>query len=165
MNASLFLLCPTDCLESIINKKYKGKNYFYTSLGNTFAYDLKTLESIKRLVNKYNIKKIYFVLSEQNKIVVDAMGAQSFSKIRGLQKFNKAINLYKKQSELFWKTTDSVFSTLSYYLNQKIIQLQVNLSSELYQSVNINGKVYMKSENTFVDIYPDVVCLRKYNLN
>jgi len=66
------------------------------------------------------------VLSEQNKIVVYAMGAQSFSKIRGLQKFNKAINLYKKQSELFWKTTDSVFSTLSNYLNQKIIQLQEN---------------------------------------
>ena len=165
MNASLFLLCPTDCLESIINKKYKGKNYFYTSLGNTLTFDSTTLESIKGLVCRHNIRKIYFVLSEQNKIVIDAMGGQTFSQIRGLQNFNKAINLNKKQSELFWKTSDSVFSTLSYYLNQKRIQLQVNLSYVLTQPVIIKGKIFIKSQNTFVDIYSDLVCLRKYNLN
>jgi hypothetical protein len=49
-------------------------------------------------------------------------------------------------------------------INQKIIQLQQNLRAELYQSVNIKGKVYMKSENTFVDIYPDLVCLTEHNL-
>lgn len=165
MNAALFLLCPTDCLESIINTEYKGKNYFYTSLGNTFTCDSTTLESIKELINKYKIRKIYFVLSEHNKIVVDAMGGQIFSQIRGLQNFNKTINLNKKQSKLFWKTGDSVFSTLSYYLNQKIIQLQLNLSCVLTQPVIIKGKIFIKSQNTFVDIYPDLVCLRKYNLN
>ena len=165
MNATLFFLCPTDCLESIINKVYKGKNFIYTSLGNTLTFDSKTLEYIKGLVYEQNIKKIYFVLSEQNKMVVDAMEGQTFSQVRGLQNFNQAIRFHKKQSNLFWNTTDLVFLTLSYYLNQKIMQLQLNLSTELYQSVNIKGKVYIKSKNTFVDIYPNLVCLTEYNLN
>lgn len=165
MNTTLFLLCPSDCLESIISKAYKGKNYFYTSLGNTLTYDSITIESIKGLVFKHNIKTIYFVLSEQNKIVEDALGGEFFSKIRGLQNFTKIIKDHKKQSELFWKTSDPVFSTLSYYLNQKIIQLQQNLSCELNQSIDIKGKVYLESESSFVNIYPNLICLTTYNLN
>ena len=165
MNASLFFLCPTDCLESIVNKNYKGKNYFYTSLGNNSSFDLISLESIKALICRHNIRNIYFVLSEQNKIAVDAMEGQTFPKIRGLQNFNNSINQSKKQSELFWKTSEPVFSALSYYLNQKIRQLQLNLSHELTQSVNLEGKIYIKSQNKFIDTYPDLVCLRKYNLN
>ena len=72
MNASLFFLCPTDCLESIVNKNYKGNNYFYTSPGNNSSFDLISLESIKALICRHDIKNIYFVLSEQNKIVIDA---------------------------------------------------------------------------------------------
>ena len=165
MSAILFLLCPTDCLETIINKEYRGKNYFYNSLGNTLTYDSATLASIKCLVIKHNIGKICFVLSEQNKIVKDALGGQIFSKLRGLQNFNEEIKLHKEQSELFWKTTDPIFSTLSYYLNQKIIELKLNFSCELRQSVNIKGKVYLKSKNTLVDIYPDLVCLTENKLN
>lgn len=165
MNASLFFLCPTDCLESIVNKKYIGENYFYNSLGNNLTLDSITLESIIRLVSRHNIRNIYLVLSEQNKIAVDAMEGQTFPKISGLQNFNNSINQSKKQSELFWKTSEPVFSSLSYYLNQKIRQLQLNLSYVLTQSVNLEGKIYIKSQNKFVDIYPDVVCLRDYILN
>ena len=93
------------------------------------------------------------------------MEGQTFPKISGLQNFNNSINQSKKQSELFWKTSEPVFSALSYYLNQKIRQLQLNLSHELTQSVNLEGKIYIKSQNKFVDIYPDVVCLRDYGLN
>lgn len=165
MNASLFFLCPTDCLESIINKNYKGKNYFHTSLGNNSSFDLISLDSIKALICRHDIRNIYFVLSEQNKIVVEAMGGQTFPQIRGLQNFNNSINLSKKQSELFWKTSDPVISTLSYYLNQKIIQLQLNLSCLLTQPLTLKGKIYIKSQNKFIDTYPDLVCLREYNLN
>ena len=165
MNASLFFLCPTDCLESIVNKKYIGENYFYNSLGNNLTLDSITLESIKSLVCRHNIRNIYLVLSEQNKIAVDVMEGQTFPKIRGLQNFNNSINQSKKQSELFWKTSEPMFSSLSYYLNQKIRQLQLNLSYVLTQSVNLEGKIYIKSQNKFVDIYPDVVCFRDYSLN
>jgi hypothetical protein len=29
----------------------------------------------------------------------------------------------------------------------------------------IIGKIYTKSKNTFVDIYPNIVCLQDFNLN
>ena len=77
MYASLFFLCPTDCLESIINKNYKGKNYFYTSLGNNSSFDLISLDSIKALICRHDIRNIYFVFSEQNKIVIEAMRGQT----------------------------------------------------------------------------------------
>ena len=156
MNASLFFLCPTDCLESIVNKNYKGKNYFYTCLGNNSSFDSILLESIRN---------IYFVLSEQNKIVVDAMEGQTLPQISGLQNLFNAIKLNKRQSKLFWKTSDSVHPVLSYYLNQKIIQLQANLSCTITQGLTLQGKIYIKSQNKFIDTYPDLVCLRKYSLN
>tara|TARA_B100000963_G_scaffold49866_1_gene38054 strand:- start:172 stop:405 length:234 start_codon:yes stop_codon:yes gene_type:complete len=39
----------------IVNKKYKGENYFYNSLGNALTLDSTTLESIKRLVCRRTI--------------------------------------------------------------------------------------------------------------
>ena len=81
MNASLFFLCPTDCLESIVNKIYKGENYFYNSLGNALTLDSTTLESIKRLVCRHNIKNIYLVLSEQNKIALMQWKDKLFPKL------------------------------------------------------------------------------------
>tara|TARA_B100000925_G_scaffold86246_1_gene61833 strand:- start:2453 stop:2950 length:498 start_codon:yes stop_codon:yes gene_type:complete len=165
MNASLFFLCPTDCLESIVNKNYKGKNYFYTCLGNNSSFDSILLESIRALICRHNIRNIYFVLSEQNKIVVDAMEGQTFPQISGLQDLFNAIKLNKRQSKLFWKTSDSVHPVLSYYLNQKIIQLQANLSCTITQGLTLQGKIYIKSQNKFIDTYPDLVCLRKYSLN
>lgn len=107
------------------------------------------------------LKKCFY----KNKIVIDAMGGQAFSQIHRLQYLINAININKRQSELFWKTSDSVHPTLSYYLNQKIIQLQANLSCELTQRLSLKGKIYIKSQNKFIDTYPDLVCLRKYNLN
>ena len=163
MNTTLFLLCPTDCLESIINKEYKGNNYFYTSLVNIFTYNSTTYESIKGLVYKHHIKKIYFILSDQNKIVEDALEGQIYSEVRGLQNFNERIKFHKEQAELFCKTTEPMFLALSYYLNQKIRQLHLICQSD--HSICIKGKVYLKHKNTFVDIYPDLVCLKAHNLN
>ena len=62
METTLFLLCPTDCLESKINEEFKGDNLFYTSLANNSSFDSKTIREIEELVNRYSIKEVYFVL-------------------------------------------------------------------------------------------------------
>lgn len=43
MHKCLYLVCPTDCLEPIINNTFKQEHYFYTSLGNAFVADSETL--------------------------------------------------------------------------------------------------------------------------
>ncbi len=58
METTLFLLCPTDCLESKINEEFKGDNLFYTSLANNSSFDSKIIREIEELVNRYSIKEV-----------------------------------------------------------------------------------------------------------
>ena len=84
----LFLVCPTDFLESKINEvNYNSNNYFYTSLGNSLNTDLKTLLHIKEILNKHSIDEVHFVLSSSNKIILDALKGQSFSRIRNMDNY------------------------------------------------------------------------------
>jgi hypothetical protein len=93
------------------------------------------------------------------------MKEQNFSNIGGLRDFNELIKLHESQSKLCWKVNDQKLTTLSYYLNQKIITFQLKLSSSLNQHIVLKGKVYKESENTFFDIHPDLFNLKHYNLN
>ncbi len=120
MQKCFFLICPTDCLESTINKIFKYENYFYTSLGNSFNYENKTLESIKKIIRKHKIKEIYFVISIDNKIILDAFGYQFFSEIRGLKKLYNEIISQKEESKISLQRGNDKFLVLSYYLNKRI---------------------------------------------
>ncbi|MDC1162227.1 hypothetical protein OAT18_02175 [Tenacibaculum sp.] len=165
MQKHLYFLCPTDCIEPVINKTFKQENYFYSSLGNSFIFEHKTIESIKQLIRKYHIKKISFVLSINNDIVKDALGSQSFIKMRGLTNLYYQIIKQKKHSEIFWKTDYSQFSVLSYYLNSKIKELQLELGDIIDFPLEINGKIYDRFDNVFKNIYSDLICIEKHCLN
>ena len=66
---------------------------------------------------------------------------------------------------LFWDSTDILGVIISYYINQKIEQLKENFRSDINKLVSIKGKIYLKSENKFLDIHSKIVCLNKLNLN
>ena len=166
MRKALFLLCPTDCLETTIHNAFSCESYFYTSLGNSFVYDAKTLESIKTLIMVYKISHIYFVLSDDNQIILDALGKQYFSDIRGLKGFYKKVEKQKEHSELMWVTDNNQNSILSYLLNDKIRELQFDLRRSLRDNpVKISGKIYNRLEDTFRNIFSNLTCLDKHYLN
>lgn len=165
MHKRLYLLCPTDCLESIISNTFKYENYFYTSLGNSFAPDTETLKSIKQLIEKHHIKEIYFILSMDNQIVLDAFGDQNFSKIAGLSNFFIEIEKQNRRSEIVAQSWNRQFSIISYYLNKKIKMLQLELNNLSNGPIKIGGKMYNKYQDAFADIFSDLVCLEKYHLN
>ena len=165
MQKRLFLLCPTDTLESTINKISSGDNYFYTSLGNSFDVDSETLQHIKELVDKQEICKIYFVLSNDNKIILDALGGQFFSHISGLKKCYKEVKKQQRNAEIIEKSEGSQFSILSYYLNRKRKELQFQLDHLCAHDVAVSAKIYNKQENSFRDIYADLICLERHSLN
>lgn len=165
MNKALFLLCPTDCLETTVNNTFEYENYFYTSLGNSFALDSKTLISIKEFIIKHNIKQIHFVLSNDNPIISDALEGQFFSEMTGLKKLYEEIKIQKENSEILWSTLDNQFLILSYFLNVKIKELQIKLSYILDYFVEISGKIYNRQEDRFIQIQSALTCLEKQHLN
>lgn len=165
MQKSLFLICPTDCLESEINNSFKYENYFYTSLGNSFIYDVETINHIKKLVKKHNIREIYFVLSNDNQIILDALGNQDFSDIRKLKGFYSEITKHKDHLSIAHRASQLKFSIISYYLNIKIKHLKKELNNILNYSIKIGGKVYHKQDKMFTTIYSDLIYIKKYNLN
>lgn len=165
MQKQLYLLCPTDSLESIINEAFKQENYFYFSLGNSFTVEGNTIGSIKKLIKKHDIKEISFVLSSNNHIVKDALGAQDFIKMKGLHDFYCQIEKQKEYSEIFWETDYNQFTVLSYYLNNKIKELRFKLGYNIHFSLKINAKIYDRLNNAFKNIYSDLICIEKHCLN
>jgi len=105
MQKCLYLLCPTDCLEPVVNNTFKCKNYFYYSLGNSFIIEKNTIECIKKIVQRHEVKEISFVLSSTNHIVIDALGTQDFVKMRGLSHIYYQIIKQKKIQKYFGKRT------------------------------------------------------------
>lgn len=165
MHRTLFLLCPTDYLESTINREFNQENYFYSSLGNSFVMDSETLESIKALIKKHRIQEINFVLSSNNKIIVDALGEQFFSDVKGLKTFYDEVILQRERSEFLWQTNNHQFSILSYFLNNKIKELKLALSDLTNDSIKIRGKIYNNDKNIFRNIYSNLICIEKHFLN
>jgi len=143
----MYLICPTDCLESTINQTFKDKNYFYTSLVNSFNYDDRTLEYISSTIIKHNIKEICFVLSIDNNIVIDALERNYFLNIEVLRDFYNEITIQKEHSKTIFKKSNLQFAILSYYLNKKIKELKLPITSLLNHPIKIVGKIYSKDKN------------------
>ena len=166
MQKCFFLICPTDCLEHTINKTFKYENYFYTSLGNSFIYDTKTIEYIRQIIKKHKIEEIYFVLSMDNKIVLDVLGDNNeFSNIEALNNFYDEITVQKRHSGVSFQNGNRQFAVLSYYLNKKIKELEFQLTNLSKEPIKVSGKIYNRDQDTFTDIYSDLVCLGAYCLN
>ena len=162
---SLNFICPTDCLEPIINDAFTQENYYYSSLGNSITFDSKVVYQLEKLIRKRNIKEISFVLSSDNRIVLDALGNQDFSDVRGLGNFYKKVILQKEQIGLTWKIWDRPSLLLSYHLNKKIRELKLELNDYAIDQLSISGKIYNRQEDLFTDIYPDVVCMDYASVN
>ena len=166
MHKCFYLICPTDCLEHAINNTFKYQNYFYSSLGNPFNYDSKALESISTILKKYHIEEICFVLSMDNRIVLDALGNKEFSNIGTLHNFYNEIAIQKERSKIsFRRNNNRQFAVLSFYLNKKIKELELHITNVLNRSIKIGGKIYNKDKNTFTNIYSDLLLIEKYDLN
>lgn len=165
MQKCLYLLCPTDCLETVINNTFKQENYFYTSLGNSFNADSTTLRRIKCVIQKHSIRKICLVLANDNKIISDALSHQDFSDIKGLHRFYAELSKQQEKTILLSSKNNSQFNIISHYLNKKIEVIALKLCNELGYTINITGKIYDRYQNKFKPICSNLVYLEKSQLN
>ncbi|BDS11058.1 hypothetical protein [Aureispira anguillae] len=165
MQNHLYFICPTDNLETIIDYTFRGRNYYYTSLGNSIVFNNDTTWQIQKLINKNHINKISFILSNDNRIILDALGNQGFSKVTGLNNCYDEIIKQKKLSEKSWQRYKRQFSIISYHLNKKIKELRFGINGSFASQLKISGKIYHRQEQVFKDIYPDLICRESFSLN
>ncbi len=158
-------MCPTDCLEARINEQYNTVNYFYTSLGNSFNIDQLSLKNIQELIKKHSIKNIYFVLSSDNRFILDALKGQFSNKIGNLESFYKEIKHQKIISEKTCYTDNNEHLIISHFLNKKINQLHKELANFEANNFHIRGLVYDKYKNSFLTIYSNLTIISKHQLN
>lgn len=157
MKSCLYFICPTDSLESVIESTFHQENYFYNSLGNSVTFTKSELNQIKKLVCNKGIRKIFFVLSQENQIVSDAIGNQDFSNIRGLKKFYSQVLKQKEHLEFSWQIPNPRFLILSSFLTEKIEQLKDGLSDLMIGEITFAGKIFNQEEYKFKDISADLI--------
>lgn len=165
MQKHLYMVCPTDHLEPIIDSSFKGLKAFYTSLGNTMAMDRLTLKQIAVQIEKDNIQEITFVLSEDNHIVLDALNHQNFIEITTLKKAYPHFVKHQKTVTDSWQVHFQHAMILSYHLNEKIKELKRGLQGFPISQPLINGKLYSKAYRNFRQIYPHLTCINTAHLN
>ncbi len=165
MSRTLYFICPTDCIESIISEEFGGEHYFFTSLGNSLNFDAETVGKIFDLIESKRINEISFVLSSKNKIVLDALGKQDFLGLDGLRDFYILVKKEKEYSQDLWQTSDPQFLISSYHLKTKVEELKLELEGLFFNQIPIKARIYQAQEGVFREIYADPILKEKVSLN
>ena len=71
MPKHLYFICPTDHLETVINRHYNEENYFISSLGNSIDFNKQFTAYLCDLVEAKGITEISFVLAQDNTLFND----------------------------------------------------------------------------------------------
>jgi len=143
-----------------------GENYFYTSLGNSISFgDKDVVGQMNQLIQTEKINSVAFILSEDNRILLDAIGKREYSDIKGLNLFQEGILKKKQTRELFWGKTNLSYLIQSNHLNTKIKELRSVLNQDYLGKLTIIGKIFNKTEGEFIDIYSDLICENIFSLN
>ena len=165
MQKILYFICPTDHLEQVINSASQEENYFITSLGNSIAFERQTIEEISELLCQKNIRKISFVLSAENQVVLDLISKEGHSKINEFSKLCSQIGVQKDLAQIIQRTGNLEFFELSYYLNEKMNLLRSKLKNSSSHSIFVNGKIYNRENKTFSSVYSELICSNYVSAN
>ena len=165
MQKHLYFVCPTDHLETVINKAFKEENYYFTSLGNSVAFSAELVGQINDLIAAKGIREVSFVLSNRNQLIIDALKNRSFKRIRGLTGFYNEIAKQEKFTKAVWQVDELLAPVLSYYLSVKIREFKSTLASWSLEPINVDGKIYNNQSDVFIDVDADLFGKRNFNFN
>ena len=150
MNKHLYFICPTDYLEVIINNTFDKESYFCTALGNTIAFNNKTIEYIKGLLESERIRAITFILSDDNEIISNALYHRDLPKINRLENLYDTIKYQKNRISLLTRKKDILPLFVSFHLNLKINELKKSLKETWFlNEIQIDAKVYNRKTQKF----------------
>lgn len=165
MKRHLFFVCPTDYLETVINKHFYQENYFVTSLGNSISFNSQVIEEINTLIEAKSIAEISFVLSDNNKIIMDALKSENLKSFNGLESFYDRISTHTKRAEILKHVFHSETLFIGNYLNFKVQGLIPQLKNWFSDKVKVNALIYQREKNVFKETYTELIHLENFCLN
>lgn len=162
---TLFLICPTDFLETTINSRFKGRNYFYTSLGVSIQLsDEVTVGQIKNFILDNGIKRIILVLKDSNTFLNGMANQSDVKGIVGIHHLQKDINQSKTEIERYRDNTVKVNLCISNYLNRKVFLLNNELNkNQVY--IEIKALIYNETNQVFENVITPLISIPNYSLN
>ncbi len=163
---TLFLICPTDFLETTINSRFKGDNYFYSSLGNSFQLsDDLLFGQIKEFLLDKSINRIMLVLKDSNTFFsgkLNESDANSIACIKDIQK-----DTLKNKTEIAKFSGDLNTQkklAISKYLNRKTRLLENQLKDE-FSSINVKAQLFIEADESFEDVFNPLITEIVFSLN
>ena len=157
MQKNLYFLCPSDNLEAVIEKSYPQENYFLSSLGNSISFSDDFILEINSLLESKGIGKITFILSNNNRFILDAMKNQEFKYIKELKEYYKTIEKRKVLTIKSYKNKNFTSLITSHILKTKINELNSNLFDWIRNKISIEGKIYHPTKNIFFDVRINII--------
>lgn len=166
MQNRLFFICPTDRLEPIINSAFNGVNYFYSSLGNSVGFDYHTMQYLEQMIEKNNIREIFFVLAYDNAILLDAIGARKYECIYGMSDFYENINIQNNNAVVLSLIHKNLFTILSSHLSRQIKELKQHSPQILENKIYLEGLILNKTDLVFQkQSCSNIIWLEDFHLN
>lgn len=157
MQKNLYFLCPSENLEAVIEKRYPQENYFLSSLGNSISFSDDFILDINSLIESKGIGKITFILSNNNRFILDAMKNQEFKYIKELKEYYKTIEKRKVLTIKSYKNKNFTSLITSHILKTKINELNSNLFDWIRNKISIEGKIYDPTKNIFFDVRINII--------
>ncbi|WP_103070295.1 hypothetical protein [Aquimarina sediminis] len=78
----LFLICPTDHIESVLTQKFNWKTYFYMALGASFSWDVRTQKNLISFIENQQIDQIVFVAKFTNRFYQETLNPNNSASFR-----------------------------------------------------------------------------------
>ena len=157
MQKNLYFLCPSENLEAVIEKSFPQENYFLSSLGNSISFSDDFILDINSLIESKGIGKITFILSNNNRFILDAMKNQEFKYIKELKEYYKTIEKRKVLTIKSYKNKNFTSLITSHILKTKINELNSNLFDWIRNKISIEGKIYDPTKNKFFDVRINII--------
>lgn len=165
MDKHLFFVCPTDYIETEINRVFSMENYFVSSLGNSIHFNKECISGINSLILSKGVNQVSFVLSDTNKIVLDALRKVNLKDINVLNGFQDMIMTEDNYRKCIWPSADTQYSSISDYLNFKRREFKRLSQQLLINNVGVNALIYKREELDFFEVNDALFDLDECRLN
>ena len=162
MSNTLHIICPTDFLETEINRQFGGENYFFTSLAISSSFEDLLIHHLAKTIDKKRIHRIVLSLRDDNKVINQHQSSKRNND--DLQSMGK-LGTYRTQSMSLWNIRDKRFLFISHLLNSQLSHLQARLAYFGYTNLEFEALIYNSQDCTFSSTYNDIIFSTANTLN